>query len=317
MYKEIYKKIKKYNNIVIARHIGADPDALASSIALKELIILNFPNKNVYAVGSPTNKFKFMGELDRLPDDVSNCLLIVTDTPDKKRVDGVDISNFEYKIKIDHHPFIECYCDLELIDDTASSASQMIIEFALKMKLKLNKSIAEKLYMGVVADTNRFLHNYTTTKTFDLVSELIKKTDIDFTNLYDNIYSRSFKDIRFSGYISTNLILKDNGLAYIKLTDEILKENGVDAGTPGNLIGNFDYIEDIQILVFLTEDINNKYIKCNIRSRGPIINEIATHYNGGGHALASGAKLASFEEADKLLEELSFLCDLDYTTIDI
>ena len=33
-YKEILKQIKKYNTIVIARHVGADPDALASQIAL-------------------------------------------------------------------------------------------------------------------------------------------------------------------------------------------------------------------------------------------------------------------------------------------
>ena len=28
IFKQIYKQIKKYNKIVIARHIGADPDAL-------------------------------------------------------------------------------------------------------------------------------------------------------------------------------------------------------------------------------------------------------------------------------------------------
>ena len=308
MYKKIIKQIKKYDTIIIARHIGADPDALASSIALKELIELNFQNKNVYVVGSPANKFKYIGELDKCPDNVSNALLIVTDTPDKKRVDGVDISKFKYKIKIDHHPFVEEYCDLEFIDDTASSASQIIIDLALTNKLKLNQSIASKLYIGVVSDTNRFLYNYTTTKTFDLVSKLIKITNIDFTNLYENIYMRNFKEIKFSGYISSNLILKESGLAYIKIPDNILKENEVDAGTPGNLIENFNCIEEIKVLVFLSEDINNKYIKCNIRSKGPIINEIASHYNGGGHALASGAKLDSFESADKLLKELDNLC---------
>ena len=52
LYKEILKQIKKYNNIIIARHIGADPDALGSQFALKELIEHNFKNKNVYAVGA-------------------------------------------------------------------------------------------------------------------------------------------------------------------------------------------------------------------------------------------------------------------------
>lgn len=43
IYKKILKKIKEYDTIVLARHIGPDPDALASEIALKEIIKYNFP----------------------------------------------------------------------------------------------------------------------------------------------------------------------------------------------------------------------------------------------------------------------------------
>ena len=72
IYKKIYRTIKKYNTIVIARHIGPDPDALASSLALKDIILNKFPKKNVYAVGASANKFKYLGQLDKLPEDVSN-----------------------------------------------------------------------------------------------------------------------------------------------------------------------------------------------------------------------------------------------------
>ena len=51
MYKKIYKQIKKYNKIVLARHIGPDPDALGSTLGLKEAILNTFPNKEVYVVG--------------------------------------------------------------------------------------------------------------------------------------------------------------------------------------------------------------------------------------------------------------------------
>ena len=53
MYKKIYNAIKKFDTIVIARHIGVDPDALASQIALRDSIRLTFENKKVY--GSETN----------------------------------------------------------------------------------------------------------------------------------------------------------------------------------------------------------------------------------------------------------------------
>ena len=51
MFNEIYEKIKEHDTIVIVRHIGADPDALGSQFALKEIILKTFPNKKVYAVG--------------------------------------------------------------------------------------------------------------------------------------------------------------------------------------------------------------------------------------------------------------------------
>ena len=95
IYKKIYKKIKQYNTIVIARHIGPDPDALASSLALKEIILNTFPSKKVYTVGCPTSKFRYLGSLDKIDDlEIKDALLIVTDTPDKKRVDSVNFFFF-------------------------------------------------------------------------------------------------------------------------------------------------------------------------------------------------------------------------------
>lgn len=310
LYKEILKQIKKYNTIVIARHVGADPDALASQIALKDIIVNNFPLKKVYVVGMPASRFKYLGTLDKLTDEMyENSLLIVTDTPDKKRVDGVDTTRFSKTIKIDHHPFVEKYCDIECINDKASSASQIIIDFAFSMKLKITKEAAEKLYIGIVADTNRFLFSYTTPNTFDLVSKLIKETDINFTSLYDNLYLRSLKELKFQSYIINNMIVTENKFGYIKLTDDILKKFDVDAATAGNMVNNFNYIEDFVSWAVFTEDKNNDFIRGSIRSRGPIINEVASKFGGGGHKLASGVRLKNFEEVDKLVEALDLECN--------
>ena len=135
--KEILGLIEKYNNIVIVRHIGADPDALCSQIALKELIKINYPNKSVYAVGAVSSRYKYLPKLDKTPEE-NNGLLIVVDTPDKKRVDIKSMDGFDKTIKIDHHPFFERYCDIEYIDDKASSASEIILEFANSNNLLIN-----------------------------------------------------------------------------------------------------------------------------------------------------------------------------------
>ena len=308
IYKQIFKVIKKYDTIVIARHIGADPDALGSQFALKEIILKTFPNKKVYAVGNPASRFKFFGNNEKIDNiDTTKGLLIVLDTPDIKRIDGVSLNNFEYVIKIDHHPIIDKYANIELIDEDSCSTSQLILEFIFNNKIEINKEIGGKLYLGIVGDTDRFLHDYTSSKTFSLVTRLLEETNIDFTSLYKILYQRPISEIRFEGYIYQNLILTENGVAYIKITDRKLKEFGVDSAAAGNMINDLKFVNEIIVWVFLTEDIKSNLIRANIRSVGPYINDVATKFGGGGHKYASGVKLKTWDDSDKLINELDEL----------
>ena len=306
LFKEILKQIKKYDNIVIARHIGADPDALGSQFALKELIYVNFPNKKVYAVGAIASRFRFMGNLDQIDNvDLSKALLIVVDTPDIKRIDGIDnLNDFGNVIKIDHHPFVDKFGEIEYIEDGASSASQLVFKFALDCKLKLTKKIAENIYIGIVGDTDRFLHDYTSNETFSLVTKLLEMTNIDFTKLYEPLYSRPLAEVRFQGYIYQNLVLTEHKVAYIKLTDDVMKKFEVDSASAGNMINDLKFVNELLIWVFFSEDTKSGIIKANIRSRGPVINEVAMKYGGGGHIYASGARLKSWTDAENLIKDL-------------
>lgn len=308
IYKQIFKVIKKYDTIVIARHIGADPDALGSQFALKETILKTFPNKKVYAVGNPASRFKFFGINEKIDNiDTTKGLLIVLDTPDIKRIDGVSLNNFEYVIKIDHHPIIDKYANIELIDEDSCSTSQLILEFIFNNKIEINKEIGEKLYLGIVGDTDRFLHDYTSSKTFSLVTRLLEETNIDFTSLYKVLYQRPISEIRFEGYIYQNLTLTENGVAYIKITDRKLKEFGVDSAAAGNMINDLKFVNEIVVWIFFTEDIKSNLIRANIRSVGPYINDVATKFGGGGHKYASGVKLKTWDDSDKLINELDEL----------
>ena len=76
MFREIYKKIEEYNTIVIARHIGVDPDALASQLALRDSIKLTFPDKKVLAIGTGSAKFYQVGRLDKLEKVISSFLMM-------------------------------------------------------------------------------------------------------------------------------------------------------------------------------------------------------------------------------------------------
>ena len=304
IYKQIYKVIKKYDTIVIARHTGAEPDALGAQFSLKRFILRLFPDKKVYAVGNPASRFKFFGNNDKIDEVPTNkALLIVVDTPDLKRIDGASPSEFEYVIKIDHHPIIDKFANIEYIDNDSCSASQLILEFIYANSFKPTKEEGELLFLGIVGDTDRFLHDYTSVKTFELVTKLLKDTNIDFTSLYKNLYHRPLAEVKFEGYIYSNLTITENGVAYIKLTDKLMKEYGVDSAAAGNMINDLKFVNEIVIWIFLSEDVKSNLIRANIRSVGPYVNDIASKFGGGGHVFASGARLKTWEEADNLINE--------------
>ncbi len=308
--KKIFRKIKQYDTIVIARHTSPDPDAIASQIALRDSIRLTFPKKSVTAVGVSVAKFKYYGALDKIDEETieGDSLLICLDVPNKARIDGVDFNAFTEVIKIDHHPFEDEFGECEWIDETSSSTCQMIIELLLQTPLKYDRKVAENLYLGVVSDSDRFLISYTTYKTFYLVGKLIEKTGIDFVSLYPYLYERSINEIRFHGFIGEHLEVTENGFAYIEISTEDLNKYNVDTATPSNMINDFSNIKDVYVWSFITYDDKNELYKINIRSKGPIINDTAAKYGGGGHKMASGIRLKEKKDIPKLIKDLDLDC---------
>ena len=308
IYKSIYSEIKKYKKIYIARHIGPDPDAFGSQMALKESIKLTFPSKEVYAVGTTVSRFKYFGKVDKINNyDYDTSLLIVVDTPDNKRVDIDNFLSFKNVVKIDHHPKVDTFGKVELIDDTASSASELVLEIISNTKLKINDNIAGNLFIGIVSDTNRFLFS-TSDKTFSLVSNLIHKNKLDIDKLYKQVYSKPLSEIRLMGYIASSLKVDKNGFAYIELDEDIINSFGADISSASNMINDFNNINEVIVWVFVSHDSKNNLYRVNIRSRGPVINEIASKYHGGGHKFASGVRTESHEDIENLINDLKKLC---------
>lgn len=316
MIKQILKKIKEYDNIVIARHIGPDPDALASEIALRDSIKLTYPKKKVYAVGNSVSKFKYFGDLDRIDDhNLNKPLLIVLDVPNKSRLDGVNYELYDYIIRIDHHPSVEKIANLELVDVSSSSTCEIITEIIKNSKLRMNENIASNLFLGIVADSDRFLLSTTTTKTFNLVNYLISKYNLDIKKLYNSLYERPINEVRFQSYIALNMVVTENNFGYIKLDKKIMDEYNVDSSAASNMVNNFNFIKELYCWAFSSYDEKHDIYKINIRSRGPVINTVAQNYNGGGHMYASGARIHNEEDVDKLFNDLDIATKMYKETI--
>ena len=66
-----------------------------------------------------------------------------------------------FLIKIDHHPPLDDYGNINLVDTEVSSCSELIYNFYTylnkKYGIRLNDEAAKLLYLGIVGDTEDFI----------------------------------------------------------------------------------------------------------------------------------------------------------------
>ena len=310
MKRQIIDKIEQYDHVVIHRHVRPDPDAYGSQMGLAEIIRHNYPTKKVYVVGEHDPSLSFLGHPEVIEDKIfEGALIIVTDTANTVRIDDQRYVNGTELIKIDHHPNDDPYGDLLWVDTAASSASEMIYELYEEgekyKKWSLPNSGARFLFAGIVGDTGRFLFPSATLKTFETAGHLIQY-DFDRNQVYNGMYEMERKLLHLQGYLYQNFVMDDDGMAYIKITKDILEQFHATASETSLLVGSLVNVKGIVAWVIFIEE--NDAIRVRLRSKGPVINELAKKYNGGGHPLASGATAYSWDEVDVIIEDLKQIC---------
>jgi len=309
MKREILDMIKEYETIIIHRHVRPDPDAYGSQGGLAEVLKASFPEKNIYTVGREEETLNFMRRLDVIPDETYNgALVIITDTANQERICDDRYRLGDKIIKIDHHPNEDPYGDLLWVDTDASSVSEMIYEFYLFGKdlgLKMSDEAARLLYAGIVGDTGRFLYPSTTEKTFSYAGELIHY-NFSRNDLYDKMYELSPNVVKLNGYVLLNFEMSNDGVASMVLRKELLQEYGIRASEASLLVSTLGNVAGIKAWVFFIEEEDQ--IRVRLRSKGPVINGVAKKYKGGGHPLAAGASIFSWDEMDEVIRDLKEVC---------
>ena len=304
---QILEKIIAYDKIIIHRHISPDPDALGSTLGLKKLIERNFDNKDVRVVGYQEKNLEWLGKMEQVEESFyQSALVIVLDTANASRIDNKNYSKGSYLIKIDHHPSEDQYGHLNYVDTTAASVCEMITHFTIDYNWTIDCEIATLLYAGVVSDTGRFLYDTITPRTFEAAKYLLS-LGVDVNELNHHLYKKPMNVLKAQAYVLNNFEMTQHGVAYFKMSKEIQKEFGLTTGTRSLLVDVLANLEGVLVRVCFFEQ-DKEQIRANIRSEGPIINQIAERYDGGGHPKASGAMLTKWESIDDLITELDLLC---------
>lgn len=306
--KSIINKIEEYDTIAIYRHVFPDPDSYSSQTALKSIIKNTYPNKNVVILGEHSKNLEYINVMDKEIEINKDCLAIIVDVANKERVDNQSFNNAGYIMKIDHHkPFDAPFEDLTWVDTDYSSCSEMILDLYLanEDKLKIDKKGRKALFTGIIGDTGRFLYIDNPTRLFE---KLYKITfDLETKEIYENMYRREESELKFLGYIYSNYVTTDNGMAYLKVKNEIAKKYGLEPIKAARMVNALQDTAGIINWHFFVEKEDGS-IFCEFRSNGPRVNDIASSFGGGGHMLAAGASLQNWEKVDEIIKAFDENC---------
>ncbi|MDF2903517.1 MAG: bifunctional oligoRNAse and pAp phosphatase [Bacillus sp. (in: firmicutes)] len=306
MKEKILEAIGKYETIIVHRHVRPDPDAYGSQCGLVELLQANYPEKQIYAVGKEEESLQFLRRLDSIPQETYNgALVIVCDTANEERICDQRYNTGDMLIKIDHHPNEDPYGDIVWVETSSSSTSEMIYELAKEQGLTINDAAARLLYAGIVGDTGRFLYPSTTDKTFLYAGELIHYK-FSRTELYDKMYELKPNIVKLNGYVLQNFVARPTGVASMILSKELLQKFDARVSEASLLVSVLGNVEGIVAWVFFIEE--DDQIRVRLRSKGPVINGVAKKYKGGGHPLAAGASIHSWDEVDNVIRDIEELC---------
>ncbi|MBD3949306.1 bifunctional oligoribonuclease/PAP phosphatase NrnA [Tuanshanicoccus lijuaniae] len=302
-----YQLLKQYERIIIHRHKRPDPDAIGSQLGLKYLIEGAYPQKKVLAAGTTTQGLAWLGEMDKVSvEDYQDALVIVVDTANTERIDGDHYDKGAALIKIDHHPDVEQYGDLQIVYPQASSCSELLTAMTqvLQHRLPLNQRAARLLYTGIVGDTGRFLYSSTSAMTHQMTSRLLEQ-GINAFEINDTFQLTTLEELKFQAFAYDHLVVDPSGMAYLRIDRSHLAEYGITEEQTNGIVNIASRLKGVYCWVtFVEQEGEDFFYRCRIRSKGPVINGIAANHHGGGHPMASGANAYSEEEIQTIISEM-------------
>ncbi|MFA6295880.1 MAG: bifunctional oligoribonuclease/PAP phosphatase NrnA [Patescibacteria group bacterium] len=296
--------IKKAENILIICHRKPDADTIGSALALGD--ILEKQNKKIeYACQDQIpSKFFFLKNADKIKkiDEILknfiNYKLLIT--LDCGSFEQTGLHNFfsinEFKtpiINIDHHHDNPHYGKLNIIEANASSTSEIVHNFLLKMNVDLDKNISTSLLNGIFGDTDSFKNPNTSHDTLKTTSDLLA-SGANLKEITKNtLQDKSLSTLRLWGKILSDIKKnKKLGIVYAVITKKDLQECNAKSEDLEGIANFLNSIPDVKASLVLSENEKGE-IKGSFRTLHDHIDvsKLARSLGGGGHKKAAGFTL--------------------------
>jgi len=158
---------------------------------------------------------------------------------------------------------------------------------------KIDAKIATCLYVGIMTDTGSFRFPATTSRTHQIIGNLIEK-GAENSEIHNNIYdTNSYSRLQLLGRAMQNLeVIPELKTAYISLSQSELDKFHFKKGDTEGFVNYALSLKNIIFAAIFIESQQDGIIKISLRSKGDFsVNEFSrAYFNGGGHTNAAGGR---------------------------
>lgn len=190
---------------------------------------------------------------------------------------------------IDHHQSNSRYAEETYLESNLSSCGEIILKLIKELCGKLEKDIADQLYVAVSTDTGCFLYGNTTADTLRAGAELCE-AGASNAALNKILFRTSSKArLLLEGLIFSNMSYYHEGKTVIAfVTKEMMKSAGATDGDLNDIASLPGRVKGA-ITSAVIKEVDENNCKISLRSNGQIdANVVCKKFSGGGHAMASG-----------------------------
>jgi phosphoesterase RecJ-like protein len=313
--------IRESRDVLITTHTRADGDACGSMAALCEALAAQGKRVSLLLVSPLPGWYGFL--FDRkvpvLGNDISldelkagrfdDCeLVIIVDTNSYSQ-----LPNFSDWLKqahkpilvIDHHVTSDGLGNVELIDTTAASTGQIVLELFRYANWPITPKVAEALFVALSTDTGWFRFANTDSRAFGAAAELVSAGALP-ADIYRRMY-QSFSPARLklmTAMLGTLELHLEGRLATQYILRQHFDQTRATGADTENLIDECQRISSVEAAALFVE-LKDGSFRCSLRSKGPVdVSKIAKKHGGGGHVMAAGMNLAGpLEQAIKVITD--------------
>ncbi len=285
----MFKAIDNADHIVLIAHINPDADSFGSVSAMYTHLMRLEKRVTLFCVTERINpRLAFLPWFDKIRYQfpAKADLAISFDCGASKRL-GVEVSC--ELINVDHHKSNESYGNINVVDTTAISTTQVLFDLFLENKIKINPKMATALYAGLLDDSHGFLAPKTDDRSFKMAAALCEaKADTSACSVA-LFHQNSLAALRLKGLMFEKMYLLFDARVVVHLvTKEMMAESGGREVDCEAALQESMGLPHVKLALMLRENRSGS-IKGSLRSVGTLdVERIAKEFGGGGHRHAAG-----------------------------